>query len=63
MEQGLDIYKHGEPAYPLVAYGHGWEENDQEQLARVRQLSMGSSSFSFVRSSNTQIQWASASWP
>ena len=21
---GLDIYKHGEPAYPLSAYGHGW---------------------------------------
>ncbi|XP_072034506.1 putative ammonium transporter 1 isoform X2 [Amphiura filiformis] len=22
--KGLDIYKHGEPAYPLSAYGHGW---------------------------------------
>uniref|UniRef100_A0A1I8F2R6 Ammonium_transp domain-containing protein n=1 Tax=Macrostomum lignano TaxID=282301 RepID=A0A1I8F2R6_9PLAT len=25
--KGLDIPKHGEPAYPLAAYGHGWEEN------------------------------------
>ena len=24
--QGLDIAKHGEAAYPLSAYGHGWEE-------------------------------------
>ncbi|KIH69443.1 hypothetical protein ANCDUO_00213 [Ancylostoma duodenale] len=23
---GLDIYKHGEAAYPLHAYGHGWDE-------------------------------------
>ncbi|CAD6185075.1 unnamed protein product [Caenorhabditis auriculariae] len=23
---GLDIYKHGESAYPLHAYGHGWHE-------------------------------------
>uniref|UniRef100_A0A1I8J5V5 Ammonium_transp domain-containing protein n=1 Tax=Macrostomum lignano TaxID=282301 RepID=A0A1I8J5V5_9PLAT len=23
--KGLDIPKHGEPAYPLAAYGHGWE--------------------------------------
>ncbi|XP_071956816.1 putative ammonium transporter 1 [Antedon mediterranea] len=22
--KGLDIAKHGEPAYPLTAYGHGW---------------------------------------
>ncbi|ESO95416.1 hypothetical protein LOTGIDRAFT_188698, partial [Lottia gigantea] len=24
--KGLDIPKHGEPAYPTEAYGHGWEE-------------------------------------
>jgi hypothetical protein len=24
---GLDIFKHGEAAYPIVAYGHGWEES------------------------------------
>uniref|UniRef100_A0A1I7YPB2 Ammonium transporter n=1 Tax=Steinernema glaseri TaxID=37863 RepID=A0A1I7YPB2_9BILA len=24
--KGLDIYKHGEAAYPLHAYGHGWDE-------------------------------------
>ncbi|PIO70260.1 hypothetical protein TELCIR_07889 [Teladorsagia circumcincta] len=23
---GLDIYKHGEAAYPLHAYGHGWHD-------------------------------------
>lgn len=23
---GLDIYKHGEAAYPLHAYGHGWDD-------------------------------------
>ncbi|XP_038072393.1 putative ammonium transporter 1 [Patiria miniata] len=23
-EKGLDIAKHGEPAYPLSSYGHGW---------------------------------------
>lgn len=23
---GLDIYKHGESAYPLHAYGHGWHD-------------------------------------
>lgn len=23
---GLDIPKHGEPAYPLESYGHGWVE-------------------------------------
>uniref|UniRef100_A0AC35U7H8 Ammonium transporter n=1 Tax=Rhabditophanes sp. KR3021 TaxID=114890 RepID=A0AC35U7H8_9BILA len=24
--KGLDIYKHGEAAYPLHAYGHGWDD-------------------------------------
>ena len=23
--RGLDIKKHGEPAYPTAAYGHGWD--------------------------------------
>ena len=23
-ENGLDLKKHGEAAYPAVAYGHGW---------------------------------------
>uniref|UniRef100_A0A1I8IXG0 Ammonium_transp domain-containing protein n=1 Tax=Macrostomum lignano TaxID=282301 RepID=A0A1I8IXG0_9PLAT len=26
--KGLDIPKHGEPAYPLVAYGHGWGDRE-----------------------------------
>lgn len=30
--KGLDIYKHGEAAYPLHAYGHGWD--DFEQIKR-----------------------------
>lgn len=30
--KGLDIYKHGEAAYPLYAYGHGWD--DYEPLSR-----------------------------
>lgn len=25
--KGLDIPKHGEPAYPLSSYGHGWSES------------------------------------
>lgn len=24
--KGLDIYKHGEAAYPIHAYGHGWDD-------------------------------------
>ena len=23
--RGIDISKHGEPAYPTAAYGHGWD--------------------------------------
>lgn len=26
-EKGLDIPKHGEPAYPLASYGDGWSES------------------------------------
>ena len=26
MNTGLDIPKHGEPAYPQASYGHGWNE-------------------------------------
>jgi hypothetical protein len=25
-QKGIDIWKHGEEAYPLDAYGHGWDE-------------------------------------
>ena len=40
---GLDIYKHGEAAYPLGAYGHGWsggldetgQDSDATSLAVV----------------------------
>ncbi|XP_072034499.1 putative ammonium transporter 1 [Amphiura filiformis] len=28
--KGLDLAKHGEAAYPLSAYGHGWEEEVEE---------------------------------
>ena len=27
LELGLDIPKHGEPAYPLESYGDGWNES------------------------------------
>ncbi|CAI4221062.1 unnamed protein product [Auanema sp. JU1783] len=30
---GLDIYKHGEAAYPLHAYGHGWDEFEAVRVA------------------------------
>jgi len=30
--RGLDIYKHGEAAYPLTAYGHGWDETAENTL-------------------------------
>uniref|UniRef100_A0A914HVX0 Ammonium transporter AmtB-like domain-containing protein n=1 Tax=Globodera rostochiensis TaxID=31243 RepID=A0A914HVX0_GLORO len=29
--KGIDIWKHGEEAYPLVAYGHGWNEAEAEE--------------------------------
>lgn len=31
--KGIDIWKHGEEAYPLVAYGHGWNELEETALA------------------------------
>ncbi|KAK6191639.1 hypothetical protein SNE40_003278 [Patella caerulea] len=33
--KGLDIPKHGEPAYPTEAYGHGWEEKLAKILEHV----------------------------
>jgi len=27
--RGLDIFKHGEAAYPLTAYGHGWGDGTE----------------------------------
>ena len=36
---GLDLAKHGEAAYPLVAYGHGWDDDRVTQEA-LRNLSM-----------------------
>ena len=27
---GLDIAKHGEPAYPTASYGHGWGKLDNK---------------------------------
>ncbi|KAL3120554.1 hypothetical protein niasHT_007846 [Heterodera trifolii] len=29
-QKGIDIWKHGEEAYPLVAYGHGWDEAEKD---------------------------------
>ncbi|CAJ0940078.1 unnamed protein product, partial [Mesorhabditis belari] len=33
--KGLDIYKHGEAAYPLHAYGHGWDEHEPIRSRKV----------------------------
>uniref|UniRef100_A0A7E4UWA3 Ammonium_transp domain-containing protein n=1 Tax=Panagrellus redivivus TaxID=6233 RepID=A0A7E4UWA3_PANRE len=37
--KGLDIYKHGEAAYPIHAYGHGWDDIIEEDGSRVRAFS------------------------
>ena len=29
--RGLDIKKHGEPAYPTAAYGHGWHKDEENK--------------------------------
>uniref|UniRef100_A0A914VCS0 Ammonium transporter n=1 Tax=Plectus sambesii TaxID=2011161 RepID=A0A914VCS0_9BILA len=29
--KGLDIYKHGEDAYPQIAYGHGWDKEEPSE--------------------------------
>ena len=34
---GLDIPKHGEPAYPAEAYGHGWGEKGDSLAGLVKQ--------------------------
>ena len=31
---GLDIPKHGEPAYPIASYGDGWTEEDHHPYLR-----------------------------
>ena len=31
--RGLDIKKHGEPAYPTAAYGHGWDTEGDFAMA------------------------------
>ena len=34
--RGLDIKKHGEPAYPTAAYGHGWDaEGDFDMTGKL----------------------------
>ena len=37
--KGLDIYKHGEAAYPIHAYGHGWDDVVSEDGTRARAFS------------------------
>ncbi|TMS36190.1 hypothetical protein L596_003421 [Steinernema carpocapsae] len=42
--KGLDIHKHGEAAYPLHAYGHGWD--DYEKIKeRQRKISRDAEGF------------------
>ena len=33
--RGLDIKKHGEPAYPTVAYGHGWDAEGDFRMSNL----------------------------
>eukprot|EP00057_Strongylocentrotus_purpuratus_P030534 XP_781954.1 PREDICTED: putative ammonium transporter 1 isoform X1 [Strongylocentrotus purpuratus] len=35
-KKGLDIPKHGEPAYPLASYGNGWEDESVIDASPVR---------------------------
>merc|ERR1712113_1272343 len=34
--RGLDIKKHGEPAYPTAAYGHGWDSEGDFAMANMQ---------------------------
>ncbi|XP_033752653.1 putative ammonium transporter 1 isoform X1 [Pecten maximus] len=34
--KGLDIPKHGEPAYPVESYGHGWEEKGDTLRSMIK---------------------------
>ena len=34
--RGLDIKKHGEPAYPTAAYGHGWDSEGDFKLSNLQ---------------------------
>ena len=42
---GLDIPKHGEPAYPWESYGHGWTEKSFQlsKTGELHELSHGKS--------------------
>ena len=35
--RGLDIKKHGEPAYPTAAYGHGWDSEGDFKMSNMTQ--------------------------
>ncbi|XP_046378148.2 putative ammonium transporter 1 isoform X1 [Haliotis rufescens] len=44
--KGLDIHKHGEPAYPMESYGHGWVERilkvlEDGRLSEIKQVVPG----------------------
>ncbi|CAJ0953808.1 unnamed protein product, partial [Mesorhabditis belari] len=43
--KGLDIYKHGEAAYPLHAYGHGWDDFEQIKTHRGKSRTRTASTF------------------
>lgn len=34
--RGLDIRKHGEPAYPTAAYGHGWDKEGDFDMNNIK---------------------------
>ena len=39
--RGLDIQKHGEPAYPTSAQGHGWDKEGRESVLNDQDILEG----------------------
>ncbi|XP_062589068.1 putative ammonium transporter 1 [Saccostrea cucullata] len=59
--KGLDIPKHGEPAYPAEAYGHGWGEKGDTLFTMVKKASMVSSE-STIKLALSELSLGSASF-
>ena len=52
--RGLDIKKHGEPAYPTAAYGHGWDAEGDFRMSS--KWTNNSSTASLISDLNTGTQ-------
>jgi len=50
--RGLDIKKHGEPAYPTAAYGHGWEKEGDFDLTNLRYTKSGNNASTKTEATN-----------